>query len=85
MKPTLFTLAFLLLIVFAPVADRPNVPFLVSDDLNHYLGCYGDPAGAHHPRPGLEERCRDRIGEATAVDEAEREDRIVMRSALETR
>ena len=23
--------------------QRPNVLFLISDDLNNFLGCYGDP------------------------------------------
>ncbi len=34
-----------LLISALPVraAERPNVLFLVADDLNNYLGCYGDP------------------------------------------
>lgn len=27
----------------APAAQRPNVLFLISDDLNNFLGCYGDP------------------------------------------
>lgn len=38
-------LPFLLLCAsaLAPAADRPNVLFLISDDLNNFLGCYGDP------------------------------------------
>ena len=27
----------------AQAAERPNVLFLISDDLNNFLGCYGDP------------------------------------------
>ncbi|MEQ1839767.1 MAG: sulfatase, partial [Verrucomicrobiales bacterium] len=43
MKQTLFTLALLLLSGMAPASEKPNVLFLISDDLNNYLGCYGDP------------------------------------------
>lgn len=32
-----------LLCTHAAAASRPNVLFLISDDLNSYLGCYGDP------------------------------------------
>jgi len=32
----------------ATAATRPNVLFLISDDLNNFLGCYGDPR-AHTP------------------------------------
>ena len=32
----------LLLAAPASAADRPNVLFLISDDLNNFLGCYGD-------------------------------------------
>ena len=42
MHRTLFTLALLLFTGLASAADRPNVLFLISDDLNNYLGCYGD-------------------------------------------
>ena len=43
MRRTLFTLAFLLLSSLGSAAEKPNVLFLISDDLNNYLGCYGDP------------------------------------------
>lgn len=33
----------MLLTLAAPAADRPNVLFIISDDLNNFLGCYGDP------------------------------------------
>jgi arylsulfatase A-like enzyme len=37
---------FLLLCHLVPslsAADKPNVLFIISDDLNNYIGCYGDP------------------------------------------
>ena len=43
MKQTLFTLTLLLLSGLVSAAEKPNVLFLISDDLNNYLGCYGDP------------------------------------------
>lgn len=45
MKKTLIALAlgWLAVLGTAPAADRPNVLFIISDDLNNYLGCYGDP------------------------------------------
>ncbi len=46
MKRTLFALACTVLSglpCLASAEERPNVLFLVSDDLNNYLGCYGDP------------------------------------------
>lgn len=42
MHRTLFTLALLLFTGLAPAAEKPNVLFLIADDLNNYLGCYGD-------------------------------------------
>lgn len=43
MKRLLFFFALLFLPAPVPASDRPNVLFLISDDLNNYLGCYGDP------------------------------------------
>ncbi|AMV34667.1 Choline-sulfatase [Pirellula sp. SH-Sr6A] len=41
------SLGMLLLLVCCPIApaadSRPNVLFIISDDLNNMLGCYGDP------------------------------------------
>ena len=43
MKPTLFAIALLALLGTPAFAEKPNVLFIISDDLNNYLGCYGDP------------------------------------------
>jgi arylsulfatase A-like enzyme len=44
MKTPAFIFAFIALSgIAAPAAEKPNVLFLISDDLNNYLGCYGDP------------------------------------------
>ena len=41
---TLLALAALFVAtVSALAADRPNVLFIISDDLNNSLGCYGHP------------------------------------------
>ncbi len=39
----LLPLLLLFLSFTAPAADKPNVLFLIADDLNNFLGCYGDP------------------------------------------
>ncbi len=43
MKQTLFALSLVVCSGFVSAADRPNVLFIISDDLNNYIGCYGDP------------------------------------------
>jgi len=44
MRFMVLALAYAALSRTAPSADaRPNVLFLISDDLNNFLGCYGDP------------------------------------------
>ncbi len=44
MKTLLSVLVPILLAAAAgTAAERPNILFIVSDDLNNYLGCYGDP------------------------------------------
>ena len=46
LRHSFFTIALLTLLADArlPAADsQPNVLFLISDDLNNMLGCYGDP------------------------------------------
>jgi arylsulfatase A-like enzyme len=42
MKRLLFSLS-LLFTGLSAAADKPNVLFIIADDLNNYLGCYGDP------------------------------------------
>lgn len=39
----LFLSLTLLLTGLATAAEKPNVLFIIADDLNNYLGCYGDP------------------------------------------
>jgi len=40
---TCITLTLLCARLFAAEPQRPNVLFLISDDLNCRIGCYGDP------------------------------------------
>ena len=43
MKTPSFIFALIALSGIVAAAEKPNVLFLISDDLNNYLGCYGDP------------------------------------------
>ncbi len=45
MKP-LLALVFLLAATFATAAERPNIVFIVGEDMGPELGCYGDPQAA---------------------------------------
>ncbi len=56
MRRTLFSLAFLAFVGLGSAADKPNVLFLISDDLNNYLGCYGDPRAKTPHLDALAER-----------------------------
>lgn len=47
LRPCLMLAAILFLAAGVPAAERPNVLFIVSDDLNTDLGCYG--AKVHSP------------------------------------
>ncbi len=56
MHRTLLTLAALMFTGFSSAAERPNVLFLIADDLNNYLGCYGDPLAKTPHLDALAER-----------------------------
>lgn len=43
MKSLLLFILALSSLIPATAAEKPNVLFIISDDLNNYLGCYGDP------------------------------------------
>lgn len=42
-RPTAFALACSLACTLAAAAPRPNILWLVAEDINPHLGCYGDP------------------------------------------
>lgn len=43
MKSLVLFILALSSLISAAAAEKPNVLFIISDDLNNYLGCYGDP------------------------------------------
>lgn len=56
MHRTLCSLVLFAFVGLASASDKPNVLFLISDDLNNYLGCYGDPRAKTPHLDALAER-----------------------------